>query len=206
MRALVVYESMYGNTHRVADAVGRGLAGTAEVAVVPVGQAGRELVDAVDLIVVGGPTHAHGMTRASTRRAAIEQAGEPGSGLAVDPDATGPGLRDWFASLDRMPALAAAFDTRVRAPAALTGRASKGIAKALREHGAQVVAEPESFLVGKESALDPAVEARAEAWGRRLAEEMVGRPRSSSTPTSRSSPPTSSDRRHRASSTPSSPW
>ena len=173
MRALVVYESMYGNTRRVAQAIGRGLAATAEVSVVPVEQADKELVRAVDLVVVGGPTHVHGMTRPGTRNAAIEQAGEPGSGLAVDPNASGPGVREWFASLDRIPPLSAAFDTRVRAPAALTGRASKGIAKALREHGAEVVADPESFLVSKQSVLEPGEETRAEAWGRRLAEELV---------------------------------
>lgn len=171
MRALVVYESMYGNTHRVADAIGRGLARGAEVAVVPVDRADRELVDAADLVVVGGPTHVHGMTRASTRRAAVDEAHKPGAALALDPDAGGAGLREWFTSIGRIAAESAAFDTRIDAPAVLTGRASKGIARELRNHGSRLVVEPESFLVTKESDLEPGEERRAEEWGGRLIRE-----------------------------------
>ena len=73
-----------------------------------------------DLVVVGGPTHAHGMSRATTRKAAVAAADKPESPLEVDPDAEGPGLREWFDSLDGLGALptqAAAFDTRLDAPA-----------------------------------------------------------------------------------------
>lgn len=130
-------------------------------------------MDGVDLVVVGGPTHVHGMSRASTRKAAIEQAAKSDAGLSVDRDANGPGVREWLASLDRITA-AAAFDTRVDAPAALTGRASKAIARELRNHGAHLVVEPESFLVSKENVLEPREEARAEEWGRRLSDDVVG--------------------------------
>jgi len=68
MRAVVVYESMYGNTHQVADAIGRGLATIGDVVVVPVADAGPALVERADLLVVGGPTHIRGMSRASTRK------------------------------------------------------------------------------------------------------------------------------------------
>lgn len=169
MRALVVYESMYGNTHAVADAIGRGLARRAEVAVVPVDRAGEDAVSQADLVVVGGPTHVHGMTRASTRKAAVDQL-EKAPTLVLDPAATGPGLREWFDSLGGAGGKAAAFDTRVDAPAALTGRASKGIAKRLGEHGWQLVDEPESFLVDKENRLKPGEDVRAEQWGAGLAE------------------------------------
>ena len=63
MKAVVVYESMYGNTHQVADAIGRGLAGSGEVVVVPVAQAAPALVTNADLVVVGGiarQLHQHG--------------------------------------------------------------------------------------------------------------------------------------------------
>src|SRR5690348_5925620 len=111
MRAVVVYESMYGNTHQVADAIGAGLGTAFDVSVVPVSQAGPQVLAGTDLVVVGGPTHAHGMSRASTRKAAIEAAGKPVSGLKVEPDALGPGLREWFGSLGSYPVKAAAFDT-----------------------------------------------------------------------------------------------
>jgi hypothetical protein len=172
MRAVVVYESMYGNTHAIADAIGHGLAPLGEVLVVPVGQAGADLLATADLVVAGGPTHVHGLTRASTRKAAVEAALEPGRGLFVEPGAEGPGLREWLATVEGGGTMAAAFDTRATAPAALTGRASKGIGRQLRAHGFSMVAEPESFLVTKDNHLQPGEEARARAWGQRLSERM----------------------------------
>jgi hypothetical protein len=165
MKAVVVYESMYGNTHLVADAIGRGLAGGGEVVVVPVTEAAPALVTDADLLVVGGPTHAHGMSRPSTRKAAVEQAKDN----PVDPAAFA-GLREWLETVPPLAASSAAFDTRAGvAPALLTGRASKGIARQLHQHGFGQVAEPESFLVDKDNHLQPGEVERAERWGARLA-------------------------------------
>ena len=169
MRAVVVYESMYGNTHLVADAIGAGLSTVYDVGVFPVAEASPVVLAGADLVVVGGPTHVHGMSRASTRKAAVEAASKPVGGLTVEPDALGPGLREWFGSLGRYPVKAAAFDTRVHGPAALTGRASKGVARLLREHGFDVATEPESFLVTKQDRLEPQETARAREWGTKLA-------------------------------------
>lgn len=168
MRAVVVYESMYGNTHQVANAIGAGLQTAFDVSVVPVSQAGPEVLADADLVVVGGPTHAHGMSRASTRKAAVEAADKPASPLHTEPDALSPGLREWFGALDRYPIKAAAFDTRMHGPAALTGRASKGVARLLRAHGFEMVADPESFLVTKQDHLQPEETTRAREWGTRL--------------------------------------
>lgn len=173
MRAVVVYESMYGNTHHVADAIRTGLKPAFDVSVVPVAQAGPAVLAGADLVVVGGPTHAHGMSRAATRKAAGEAAGKPGSDLKVEPDAPGSGLREWFASLGRYPAKAAAFDTRIHGPAALTGRASKGLTRLLREHGFDVIAQPESFLVTKHNQLEPQEITRARDWGTKLATDIA---------------------------------
>jgi len=107
MRALVVYESMYGNTHAVAVDIAAGLRATHEVTLVPVTRATRELVAAADLIVAGSPTHMHGMPTVSSRRMAAETAGKQGSGLNLDPDADGPGLRAWLEGLNADNALAA---------------------------------------------------------------------------------------------------
>ena len=169
MRAVIVYESMYGNTHLVADAIGAGLGSTFDVRVVPVSQATPEILADARLVVVGGPTHAHGMSRAATRKAAVEGADKPGSPLELDPDAPGPGLREWFGALGRYPAKAAAFDTRLHGRPAITGQASKGVARLLRAHGFDVIAEPESFLVTKENRLEPHETARAREWGAGLA-------------------------------------
>jgi len=173
MRAVVVYESMYGNTRLVADAIGAGLKTAFDVSVVPVSQASPAILADADLVVVGGPTHLHSMSRAATRKAAVAAADKPVSPLNVEPDALGPGLRDWFGSLGRYPVKAAAFDTRLHGPAAFTGRASKGVTRLLRAHGFDVIAEPESFLVTKQDRLDPPETARARDWGTELAASVV---------------------------------
>src|SRR5690348_15426161 len=169
MRAVVVYESMYGNTHLIATAIGAGLEAAFDVRVVPVSHAGPEVIADADLVVVGGPTHVHGMSRASTRKAAVQAADKPVGGLKVEPDALGPGLREWFGSLGDHPVRAAGFDTRMHGPVALTGRAGKGVSRLLRQHGLDVVAEPESFLVTKQDRLEPREQNRARDWAAKVA-------------------------------------
>ena len=169
MLAVIVYESMYGNTHEVAGAIGAGLSESCDVQVVPVGDATGELLGAADLVVVGGPTHVHGMSRPSTRSSAVEQAGE----LTMDPDAGGEGVREWLESVAPVDGRrAAAFDTRVDMAAVLTGRASKKIAKALAHHGFDLISEPESFLVDKETKLIDGELDRSREWGRQLASQL----------------------------------
>jgi flavorubredoxin len=73
MRALVIYESMFGNTQQVANAVGDGLARTLPADVVEVGHAQATVPVNVSLLVVGGPTHAFGMSRQKTRADAAGQ-------------------------------------------------------------------------------------------------------------------------------------
>lgn len=176
MRTVVVYESMYGNTHKIADAIGEGLALGADVAVIPVSEAGQQRLCDVDLIVVGGPTHARGMSRPATRHSAIDAARKPGSGLTPDLAAHGPGVREWLAGLGWLNGAAAAFDTRMNGPAVITGRASKGISSQFSRHGLTVVAEPESFLVTKANQLYPGEADRARAWGASLVANLMPEP------------------------------
>jgi Flavodoxin len=165
---MVIYESEYGNTHLIANAIADGLRPDGDVVVVPVSDADAALVEGADLVVIGGPTHAHGMSRASTRKGAIDAAEKPGSALVLDANAADPGLREWFASLDRVATNAAAFDTRFNLPATLSGRASKGIARKLRHHGATLISEPQSFFVTKDNQLEPNEEVRAREWGAQM--------------------------------------
>lgn len=168
MKALVVYESMYGNTRDVAEAVARGLAAVggeaAEVEVREVGHADAVPPAGLDLLVVGGPTHAFSMTRASTR---ADAAGKPHDGEIVS---GGIGIREWIDALpapDRAVA-AATFDTRVRHPR-LPGSAAKAAAKALVHHGYRRAADPMTFDVdGTTGPLLPGELERAEAWGASL--------------------------------------
>ena len=173
MRAVIVYESMFGNTHAIADAVGKGLEPMLEVVVVPLAEAGRERLGDADLLVVGGPTHFHGMSRPRTRKWAAAVAQKPSNDLVLDRDAEGPGVRAWLMSLGHGHTKVAAFDTRFNGLAGLTGRASKAISRKLRKHGFEVVAKPESFLVDSKHHLEPGEEARAQDWGKRLAASVV---------------------------------
>jgi Flavodoxin domain len=173
MHALIVYESMYGNTHTIAEGIAVGLRPRAEVRVVPVSEASQDHVEWADLVIAGGPTHVHGMVRPSTRKGASEAAAKPDSGLTLEPDATGPGLHEWFASLANVSGKrAAAFDTRIDAPALVTGRASNGIAKELKHHGFTLVAKSESFLVDRHSKLVAEEAERAALWGATLSAEL----------------------------------
>ena len=175
MKAVVIYESMYGNTHRIASAIAEGLRSHVEAVVVPVREAQSPLVESADVVVVGGPTHAHGMSRSATRKGAVVAAEKPGSDLVLDNDAVPDalGLREWFASLGRIATDAAAFDTRLNHAAALTGRASKGIARKLRQHGATLISDPQSFFVTKHNDLEPNEEARARDWGAQLGLDLA---------------------------------
>jgi hypothetical protein len=171
MKALVIYESMYGNTRQIAEAIAAGLGESADVHLVPTREALDALTENPDLVVMGGPTHAHGMTRSSTRRAAIADGTRPAGTPPVDPHADGPGVRDLLDSIKTLDAFAAAFDTRVAVRSWLSGRASKGIARGLKRRGARLVSKPESFLVTKQTRLITGEPERALLWGSQLADQ-----------------------------------
>jgi menaquinone-dependent protoporphyrinogen IX oxidase len=169
MRVLVVYESMYGNTHVVARNIADGLRGMCEVTLVPVALVTADLVAEADLLVVGAPTHMHGLSTAWSRQAARKAVAKPKSGLTLDPDAGGPALRDWLSGLADGHVLAAAFDTRMAGAPVLTGRASRGMSRLLRRHGYRLITPPESFLVTKLNTLVDGESSRAREWGAALA-------------------------------------
>jgi hypothetical protein len=168
MRALVVYESMYGNTHVIASNIADGLRATHEVTLAPVATATADLVAQADLLVVGGPTHMHGLSTASSRQLATRTAARSTSGPTLDPDAAGPGLRDWLRELAGRQALAAAFDTRLTGIPVFTGRASRGISRMLKRHGYLLVVPAESFLIGEQNVLIDGETSRARRWGAAL--------------------------------------
>ncbi len=168
MRALVVYESMFGNTHEIANCIGDGLGQHHTVLVRRVGDVTNDLVQGVDLLVVGGPTHVRGLSRRQTRLSAEKMAAKEGSTLELERDAVQFGLREWLPALrvhDGM--VAAAFDTRADGPPLFTGRASRRIEKRLRKLGLHVVAT-KSFLIDGEGHLAPGETDKARSWGATL--------------------------------------
>jgi len=129
MRAVIIYESKFGNTHAIADAIAKGLEPLDNVVVVSVVEGGRERSGDADLLVVGGPTHYHGMSRPRTRKWAASIAQKPKKDLVLERNAHGSGVRDWLRSLDHGHTRFAAFDTRFKGPAVFRGRASKVISR-----------------------------------------------------------------------------
>lgn len=168
MKALVVFESMYGNTAAVAAAVAEGLSALIPVDLVEVGVAPVALSDDVGLLVVGAPTHAFGLSRPRTRADAARHSDGP----LVSP---GEGMREWLERLEDPPhpIVVAAFDTRVDRPR-VPGSAARAAAKRLRRRGLSRIGEPESFYV--EDADGPLVAGerqRARAWGARLGADLL---------------------------------
>jgi Flavodoxin len=159
-RVVVVYESMFGNTEAIARAIGDGVTGQgATVTVCDVASAPNQFDD-VDVLIVGGPTHAFGISRPGTRQAARGQ-GAPGS--------ADHGVREWLDRLPRpsRPLIAACFDTRIRKPF-LFGSAAREMRRRLRRLGFEVV-KPMSFAVADTPG--PLAEGeleRARRWGASL--------------------------------------
>jgi hypothetical protein len=167
MRARVVYESMFGNTQAIAQAVADGLAETMSVDFEEVGSAATDVAADVGLLVVGGPTHAFGMSRERTRESAAVQA-------AGDVASAGQGLREWLGSVTGgSRAIAAAFDTRINKPR-MPGSAAHGAEKRLRRLGFRVLVPAASFYVTDTSGpLVAGERERARRWGELLGSTMA---------------------------------
>lgn len=169
MRALVVYESMFGNTQAVAEAVAEGMSTHLETDLVECSSAPTTLPPDLDLVVVGAPTHAFSLSRPSTRESAKEQA----SGEVVS---RGAGIREWLEALavpgDRSSRVTA-FDTRVQHPH-LPGSAAKAALKRLRRLGLHQATPARSFwVIGSPGPLAPGQEDDARAWGAELARDLT---------------------------------
>jgi flavorubredoxin len=158
MDVAIVYETLFGPTRSLADALAEGVQAAqpwARVTVLPVDDAPPEHVSSAGLLMVGSPTHPLGTGRATTR--------EP--------------IREWLTALPVAPpgARAAAFTTRASSP--LAGSAAKGIARRLRRAGYLLAAEPQGFVVaGPEGPLRDGERDRARTWAARLVDRLVAPP------------------------------
>jgi len=169
MQALVVYESLFGNTAMIGESVARSLRHHGfDVRVGPVTEVRPAEAQGVELLVIGGPTHVHGMSSASTRKAA---AADPKNDY---PDPTvAPGLRDWVKELPASDGgLVAVFDTRLDRSVLLTGSAAKGLARRLEARGFALVTEPQSFFVTSDNHLLEGQDDHAALWAAMIAATM----------------------------------
>ena len=167
-RALVVYESLFGGTEQIARAIATGLERSLDVRVGSVEQLPASDVGHADLLVLGGPTHAHSMSLPATRAEAIAWTHDEARHLTLAPGTHSIGVREWLDDLAVVSRFAA-FDTRASIPRLLSGAASHAIARALAKRGGVAITEPESFLVDSANALADNEVQRAIAWGDALA-------------------------------------
>lgn len=172
MRTLIVYESLFGNTEQLARRVAAGLTrGGASVEVAEVKGISPETLGECDLLVLGAPTHAFSLSRASTRDSAVQQGAERSHAVL--------GAREWLEALGRAPhehaqPRVAVFDTRVTKVKRIPGSASRKAAKMFKEQGYTLVEKPASFFVHDVAGpIEPGELDRAEAWGTHLA-TLVG--------------------------------
>lgn len=150
MHVVVVYDSEYGNTRQVAEVIAAELTTAGDVQVENVHEADLDLPPDTGLLVVGGPTQVHGISR----RLREQLSGLPKQAL------TG--------------VVAEAFDTRAQGPRLLTGAASAGIGRMLKSKGAALGGEPQSFVVlGKEGPLADGELERARLWARAVIARML---------------------------------
>jgi len=158
MNAVIVYESLWGNTAAVARAVAEGMGPGARA--VTTDEATPAVVAAADTLVVGAPVIAFGLASEKTRDGIKDPANPP--------DTAHPSLKSWLEALPDGHASAAAFETRLWwSPRGATGPIERG----LKGAGYNVVAKSERFVVeGKYGPLREGELDRARAWGRSLAE------------------------------------
>ena len=168
VRALVVYESVFGDAEAIARAIAAGLAGHVAVDVVAAREAPTDVGADVALLVVGGPTHAFGLSRPSTR----DSAGQQGAPADL---ARAPGLREWLAELPHTTCRVAAFDTRIH-QRGVPGSAARVAERRLGKAGGRVVSPAMSFWVsGMHGPLAAGETERARSWGRLLATRLPDR-------------------------------
>jgi flavodoxin len=156
MQTVVIYDSRFGNTERIAEAIARGVSGQSGVRVMHAADAARAAFpDRPDLVLVGGPTHNRGASA---------------------------GLRTFTAALppDLRGIAAVCFDTRYRGPALIMGSAAAAAAKVLAKAGSEIFAPPESFFIARKGpmeaqGLELGELERAEQWGRAVAAAFAPR-------------------------------
>jgi hypothetical protein len=175
MKALVVFESVYGNTRHIAEAVADGLRGSIPTELMRVGDAFDVDLSDVQLLLVGAPTHAWGLSRANTRESAARDATSHADRL-LDSASPGTGVREWLHRLPRQRSCrGVAFDTRFDKPKLLTGCASRSIQRGLHAAGFPAFGEPHSFLVtGTAGPLAFGEIERAREWGEAMGRMIVG--------------------------------
>jgi len=155
MKVIVVYDSVFGNTEKIALTIGENLGPSKNVRVAKVSDVTAEQLSDIDLLVVGSPTRKFTAT---------------------------PAIRSF---LNKLPSRVlqeinvVAFDTRISMGDVDSkflnfmvdkfGYAAEAIAKKLQKKQGKLIAEPEGFIVsGTEGPLKEGEIDRAAGWAKEL--------------------------------------
>lgn len=164
MKALVVYESHWGNTAAIARAIAEGIGG--DTPALSTAEADSMAVPELDLLVAGAPVLGF---RLGTEQTYDGMRAQPRKGAPAD--LSHPPVSSWLKSVPPGTSVVAAFDTRVRGP---FGKAAPMILKTLEAAGYQAAAEPKGFMVkGTQGPLRDGELDRAREWGRELAKAVA---------------------------------
>jgi hypothetical protein len=164
MKAIVVYESHWGNTAAVARAIAEGIG--PEARALSTAEATGEAIAGADLIVAGAPLLGFSLPTEAMLKGIAQNAGKD----PTPPDLSHPSMRAWLDALPKGAGRAAAFETRIWwSP----GSAAKAILGKLGSSGCRPIAKPQRFIVqGKYGPLRDGELERAKAWGVALAQAV----------------------------------
>ncbi len=155
MKALVVYDSVFGNTEQIAQAIGNALGSQEDVEILRVSNVKPEQLTGLKLLIVGSPTRGFRPTAAINNLL---------KGIAKN------GLKG---------VKVAAFDTRIALSdvdsrilpvfAKVFGYAAKPISDRLKKKGGELIIPPEGFFVeGTEGPLKEGELERAADWAKQI--------------------------------------
>lgn len=161
MNAIVVYESLWGNTAAIARAIAEGFG--PEARALSTAKATPDIAADADVIVAGAPLFAFRLPTDDIRETIRKKAGS----FAAPPDLSHPALRAWLEALPPGRGRGAAFETRMWfSPGGATG----AVLRALKKAGYAPLARGKRFgVAGMTGPLKRGELERARAWGKRLA-------------------------------------
>ncbi|MDD5605694.1 MAG: flavodoxin family protein [Dehalococcoidales bacterium] len=154
MKALVVYDSVYGNTEKIAEAIGKGLLDFVQVKVFKVNEVDPQYLNEYDLVIVGSPTQGgRPIPSIQTFLANIPSSGLKGVKVTSFDTGIPKEGKGWLLKL----------------VSKILGYAAPRIAKDLEAKSGNLIADPEGFFVDdKEGPLVKGEEARATEWAKAL--------------------------------------
>lgn len=157
MKAMVIYDSIFGNTEQIAKAIGKVLQSKRNVEVLKVNQVKPEQLVGLNLLIVGSPTRAFRPTGAINRflgkipRNGLKAVRVAAFDTGISLDDVDSSIGHWFIK---------SF-----------GYAAKPISDKLRKKGGKLIIPPEGFFVeGTEGPLKKGELERAEKWAKQIIE------------------------------------